>query len=95
MQLQLHLATPAEVANLPLGTPLQRTSRRVVHVGPGRSHRPFFLPLFTNVVEGVFSEVRIAPVQHVYASPADVLVCPAKRNSLEVAQGLAILYPTI
>jgi hypothetical protein len=38
---------PRRLANLPLGTPLQRTSRRVVHVGPGRSHRPFFLPLFT------------------------------------------------
>jgi len=59
MQLQLHLAAPAEVANLPLGTPLQRTSRRVLHVGPGRSHRPFFLPLFTNVVEEVFSEDRL------------------------------------
>ena len=33
----------------------------------------------------------ITPVQHVYASLADVLL----RGTLKVAQGLAILYPTI
>ena len=34
--------------------------------------RPFFLPLFTNVGEGEFSEVCIAPVQRLRAYLAEI-----------------------
>jgi hypothetical protein len=61
---------PRRLANLPLGTPLQRTSRRVVHVGPGRSHRPFFLPLFTNVVEVITTRRDPAPPRAVVRKPS-------------------------
>jgi len=57
-------AAPAEVAN-PSWNPPPERSRRAPFVGLDVSHRPFFLPLFTRVLNRwVFSEVRMAAVQH-------------------------------
>jgi hypothetical protein len=52
-------SVPAEVANLLWEPPSKRAAEITSHVGPDHSQpRPFFLPVFTKVVEGVFSEVQ-------------------------------------